>query len=66
MLKVKLAVQQTFSVYSFGSTKTKEKKSPVVDLAIKIKAGKTIMIKATDNWPIEAGVDSTQKSKKIE
>ena len=46
VLKVK-SVEQETSVYSFGSTKAKEKTSPVVDLAIKIKAGKTITIKAT-------------------
>ena len=47
MLKVKPVEQQTFSAYLFGSTKGKEKTSPAVDLAIKIKAGKTIIIKAT-------------------
>ena len=47
MLKVKLIEQQILSVYSFGSAKANEKMSAVVDLAIKIKAGKTIMIKAT-------------------
>ena len=47
MLKAKHLEQQTFSVYLFGNTKAKQKASPVVDVAIKIKAGKAIMIKAT-------------------
>ena len=47
MLKAKLIEQQILSVYSFGSAKANEKMSAVVDLAIKIKTGKTIMIKAT-------------------
>ena len=46
-MKAKLIEQQILSVYSFGSAKANEKMSAVVDLAIKIKAGKTIMIKAT-------------------
>ena len=63
VLKAKPTEQQNFSVYSFGCTKAKEKTSPVVDLAIKIKLGKAIMIEAKDNWPIEADVDSTRKNK---
>ena len=47
VLKAKPIEQQTFSVFSFGSTKAKEKMSTVVDLASNIKAGKAIMIKAT-------------------
>ena len=46
MLKAKPVEQQTFSVFSYGSTKGKQKTSPVVDRVIKIKAGKVIMIKA--------------------
>ena len=47
VLKAKSIEQQTFSVFSFGSSKAKEKMSTVVDLASNIKAGKAIMIKAT-------------------
>ena len=47
MLKAKLVEQRTIAVYSFGSTEAKQKTSPVVDLAIKIKVGKLILIKAT-------------------
>ena len=47
MLKAKLVKQRTISVYSFGSTEAKQKTSPVVDLAITIKVGKLILIKAT-------------------
>ena len=47
VVKAKSIKQQTFSVCSFGSTKAKEKTSPMVDLAIKIKSGKAIIIKAT-------------------
>ena len=47
MLKAKPLEQQTISVYSFGNTKAKQKMSPVVDLAIKIKVGEAIMTKAT-------------------
>ena len=42
MLKAKPVEQKTFSVYSFGNTKAKQKTSPVVDLAIKIKVGKQL------------------------
>ena len=47
MLKAKPVEPQTFSVCSFGNTKAKQKTSPVVDLAIKGKAGKAIMIQVT-------------------
>ena len=48
IVKEKPVEQQTFSVYSFINTKAKKKKTlPVLDLAIKTKAGKRIMIKAT-------------------
>ena len=47
VLKAKPVEKQTVSVHSFGSTKAKEKTSPVVELAIKIKTGKAIKIKAT-------------------
>ena len=46
-MKAKLIEQQILSVYSFGNAKANGKMSAVVDLAIKIKGGKTIMIKAT-------------------
>ena len=39
--------KRNFLVYLFGSTKEKLKTSPVVDLVIKIKMGKAILIKAT-------------------
>ena len=42
MLKAKPVEQKTFSVYSFGNTKAKQKTPPVVDLAIKIKTGKQL------------------------
>ena len=42
MLKAKPVEQKTFSVYSFGNTKAKQKTPPVVDLVIKIKTGKQL------------------------
>ena len=67
MLKAKPIEQKTFSVYLFGITKAKEKVSPVVDLAVKIRSGKVIMIKAAvilQIIHIESNADSPRKVKK--
>ena len=46
-LKLKPIEEHTFSIYSFGNTKPKQKTSPVVELTIRTKIGKDIQIKAT-------------------
>ena len=47
LLKIKIVQQQTFSVNLFGNTTEKEKATPVVDLAIKLKSWKAVMITTT-------------------